>query len=278
MFLFFYKKCMKKRLIFHFYLTDNWMMQKTNKIHLCCLKYFANLFNEMTFVVVIDDLTHTDLIYGFEDFIIKLKICTNIKFIVKSNTIFRDSQTFYDEIVLKLKELDGLTFFAHNKGLTNYDDSAFKKENVEKWITSMYYGCLIRPEESEYELTDGRKVSYGTLFDIIKDDYGHREQLNLHLGDRWFFYMGTFFWLNCGVIDGFLRRSGKTVPTITDRWYAENFLANIIDEKHCGSFDTRYMIDYLGGGWGEMDNVLLWSFGPYLEEYLNFHNKILENI
>lgn len=278
-YLFLYKTFyMKKRLIFNFYINEGWKENHINKIHLYCLKYFKDVFTEMTFMVSVNDVNNVKLIYEFEEYIISLHLCTDIKFIVKQNHVFREAQNFYDEVALKLKELDGLTFFAHNKGITNYVDSAYKKENVEKWITSMYYGCLIRPEESEYELTDGRKVSYGTLFDIIIYDYGHKEQLNLHLGDRCFFYMGTFFWLNCRVIDDFLRRSEKTVPTINDRWYAENFLANIIDEKYCGRFDTRYMIDYLDGGWGEMDKVLLWSFGPHLEDYLNFHNKVLENI
>lgn len=269
---------MKKRLIFHFYLTNGWKEHHINKIHFYCLKYFAYAFNEVNFIIAMDNINDTKTIYDFENYILSLNLCVNITFKIKQNTIFRDSQTFYDEIAVKLKDLDGLTFFAHNKGFTNFTDSDYKVENIEKWVTAMYYGCLSRVEEMEHSLTDDRKISYGTLFISINKDCCHKEELDLHLGKNWYFYMGTFFWLNCGVINDFLNKQNVAVPTMNDRWYAENFFSNIIECKHCGYFDGRFTFDYLGGGWGNIDSPIKFSFGDHLDDYLNFHNKVLENI
>ena len=268
---------MKNRLIFHFYLTDNWLEQKTNKIHLCCLKYFANIFNEMTFVIVIDDLTNTDLIYGFEDFIINLKVCTNINFIVKHNTVFRDSQTFYDEIVSKIDKLDGLTFFGHNKGLTNYTNPVFKRDDVEKWITTMYYGCFSDVQEMEYALTEDRCVGYGTLLSsyTLQDDKTKKEHSAIWFGKERYQYMGTFFWINCQTLCAYMKNTEKSLPIMADRWYAENFFSNIITQEYCGSFEYRWMInDYTFGK--NMDYIINLCFEKEtVDKYYDFHTFIL---
>lgn len=273
---------MKKRLIFNFYIDDGWKENHINKIHFFCLKHYSNIFTEIIFMVSLNNPDDVELIYGFEEYVLSLRLCTNIKFIIKPNHVFREAKNFYDEIVLKLKELDGLTFFAHNKGITNYVDDRYKKEDVEKWVTSMYFGCLDNPKEMEYVLTDDRCLSYGTLLDILTYTEEENEvffrEMGVWLGKRKYFYMGTFFWLNCPSIYSYLKNSEMEIPPLTDRWYAENFFANIIEPKFCGSYGYRMTYNHRGFGVRYMDEIIKFSFGDDIEKYYEFHNKVLNSV
>ena len=273
---------MKKRLIFNFYIDDGWRENHINKIHFYCLNYFKNVFTEMVFMVSLNDVNNMRLIYDFEQYVLSLELCPNIQFIVKKNHIFREAKNFYDEIALKLGELDGLTFFGHNKGITNYDSPYYIKEDVEKWVTSMYYGCLCDVKEMEYCLTDGRKLAYGTLLDEINIDKDNNEKwynsLNVWVGERKYFYMGTFFWLNCNMIEYYLQSSNTKLPKLIDRWYAENFFANIFDSLHCGSFRDNRTFNYVQGGAENIETIINFSFGEKISEYNDFHNNVIKMI
>ena len=273
---------MKKRLIFNFYIDENWKENHMNKIHLFCLEYYKHIFDEIVFMVSLNEPQNSKLIYDFEKHILSLELCPNIQFIVKKNHVFREAKNFYDEIATKLSENDGLTFFAHNKGITNYNSGTYPNCDVEKWVTSMYYGCLERPQDMEYWLTDGRKLAYGTLLDIINEEYNDDrlffDSLGLWLGKRRYFYMGTFFWMNCPMIGYYMNNNNIELPQLVDRWYAENFFANIFDVSHCESFDMRKTFNYDNGGVRNIDIIINYSFGDYIENYLEFHNKVLENV
>jgi hypothetical protein len=273
---------MNKRLIFNFYIDENWKENHINKIHLYCLEYYKNVFDEMIFMVSLNDIKNDELIYDFEQHILSLKLCTNIRFIVKQNHIFREAKNFYDEIATKLNENKGFTFFAHNKGITNYYNDVYKKHDVEKWVTSMYYGCLERPDEMKFFLTDGRKLAYGTLLDVINDEYLDDrlfyDSIGLWLGKRRYFYMGTFFWMNCPMIKYYMDNNNVQLPELVDRWYAENFFANIFDVSHCEGFDMRRTYNYDDGGVRNIDKLIKFSFGEFIDNYFEFHNKVIENV
>lgn len=268
--------------MFNFYINNNWKEHHINKIHFFCLKHYSNRFDEMVFFVSIDDTTNTKEIYEFEEYIIGLNLCPNISFIVTQNHIFREAKNFYDHIALKLGDLEGLTFFAHNKGITNYDGPYYLNEEVEKWITSMYYGCLERPDEMTYHLTDARKLAYGTLLDIITDgftdDVLFDDSMGLWLGKNRYFYMGTFFWMNCPMIKYYMENNNIELPQLVDRWYAENFFANIFDVYHCEGFDMRRTFNYTDGGIRNLDTIIEFSFGSEIDKYFDFHNYVLQNL
>lgn len=273
---------MKKRLMFNFYIQEGWKENHINKIHFFCLKYYSEVFTEIVFMISLDNVNDVNLIYDFENYILSLELCPNIKFMVKPNHIFREAKNFYDEIVLKLKDLDGLTFFAHNKGITNYENDLYNKRDVEKWVTSMYFGCLDDPQEMEYALTEDRQLSYGTLLDILtfteeEDEIFFRE-MGIWLGKRKFFYMGTFFWLNGPTIHSFFKNTETEIPPLTDRWYAENFFANIIEYKFCGSYRYRTTFNHCGFGVRYMDEIIEYSFGDDTNRYYAFHNEVLNSV
>ncbi len=273
---------MKKRLIFNFYIDNEWKENHINKIHFYCLNYFKSAFDEIIFMVSLNDINNEELIYDFEKYVMSLTLCTNIQFKIKENHVLREAKNFYDEIALKLSELDGLTFFAHNKGITNYISPYYEPKEIEMWVTSMYYGCLSRVSEMEYELTDARRLAYGTLLDIINlnkdDDPLFFDSMGLWLGERRYFYMGTFFWMNCPMIDYYMHNNNVHLPMLVDRWYAENFFSNIFDVYHCASFDMRKTFNYVDGGARNIMSIIEFSFGDELGKYFDFHNKVLESI
>lgn len=271
---------MKKRLVFHCYINNGWKENRVNKIHFQCLQYFSYVFNEIIFVIVVDDIDDINTIYDVESYILSLRICPNIKFIIKKNNLFRDSQTFYDEIAQKLKEMDGLTFFAHNKGLTNYIDQSLSKSDVEKWITSMYFGGLSNIEEAEYMMTEGRLISYGSLLckcdeDTVEDYIYRRRQY--FLGENMFNYIGTFFWVNAPVLCDYMKNTKKELPHLNDRWYAENFLSNIISFDFAASYGGRFLIGSFDMYYNTKQQLETF-FGDKYVDFENFHKIIVSEI
>lgn len=271
---------MKKRLIFNFYIDEQWKENHMNKIHLCCLSYYKDVFDEMNFMVSLNDIQNKELIYDFEKHIMSLELCPNIRFMVKQNHIFRESKNFYDEIALKLNDLDGLTFFAHNKGITNYVDDDLPKDGIEKWVTSMYYGCLCDINEVENFLTDGRLISYGSLLNHCKKDVTEESKYKncqYYLGKTMCSYLGTFFWINTPVLYDYINNTEKNIPKLNDRWYDENFLSNLIDFNFMGSYRGRYILGIFDMYLNAEECIKLF-FGEDYNNYRIFHQIIINKI
>lgn len=251
-------KLPQKRMIYHFYVSNEWDTSITNKIHFACLKKYAHIFNEVIICLSIDNIEDKETIKNVELFFLDLGLSPNITFKIIENSYLRDAETFYNEIVLKLGDYDGLTFFAHNKGTTNLKTMAI--DEVSKWITSLYYFSLEYVDEMAYLLTDGREMSYGPLlvavdynelpeiFDDGTSKYDFIDRANVLLGKNKYFYMGTFFWLNTLTINDYIKKNNIEIPQLSDRWYAENFCANIYPLGFAFSHNGKYSVNYLNGG------------------------------
>jgi hypothetical protein len=214
-----------------------------------------------------------------------LNLTPNISFKIVENTYLRDSRTFYDFIATKLDEYDGLTFFGHNKGTTNLD--TYNLENVSKWITSMYYLSLEYIDEVVHSLTEGRELSFGSLINVIdydkivisedevEDKRKFVDRTKIFLGKNKYLYTGTFFWLNTLSIYEYMRKNDVELPKLTDRWYAENFCANLFKIEFAFSHIGRYSLYYLQDG-AEVEHMIRHNMmEEEFEEYLNFHNNIM---
>lgn len=278
----------EKRLVFHFYVKEGWKTFITNRIHLECLKYYSYIFNEVIFVISVDDITDNELIRDIELNILDLNFTPNISFKIVENNYLRDSQTFYDYIATKLDTYDGLTFFAHNKGTTNLN--SYELENVINWITSMYFLSLEYVDEAVYSLTDGRELSYGSLlneikpYDIEVTEEGiaprkkFAEKNNVFLGEHKYLYMGTFFWVNGLSIYEYMRKNDIDLPKLTDRWYAENFCANLFNLDFAFSHKGRFSKNYLQEGAEIIEMVLHATVEEEYNQFLEFKNKIISSI
>jgi hypothetical protein len=278
----------QKRLVFHFFVDYNWEESITNQIHFKCLKFYGHIFDEVFFNISVDNINDIDLIKNFQLKILSLGLTHNITFNVIENCYLRDSKTFFNEIVEKMGEYSGLTFFGHNKGTTNIN--IMDLEAVSKWITSLYYFSMEYMDEVTYLLTDGREISYGPL--LVAIDYNYlpnvledgttkedfKERAKAALGRYKYFYMGTFFWLNTLVLDDYVKKNAVELPKLSDRWYAENFFANIFPMGFAYSHNGRYSVNYLNGG-AEID-VLLSQIATddELINFNEFNKRIIESL
>lgn len=260
-----------KRMIFSFYLDENFLDKEVNKLHFKLLKRYINSFDDIVFCIIPQQGLDTSVITRFEKTIINFTH-KNITFKVYENTNYQESLIFKKEIAENMENLDGLTFFGHNKGIS-YSNIT---ENTLKWITALYYFNL------EVELPQNNLNGlcfYGALKsrDIYLEDYTERAAIVLPKYN--WVYCGTFFWGKYQEIANLLENMGRKVPGMYSRWYDEMFPGNILEE-------------FWGGCYGGCDVSRKLVLGDNLEEYLNatyegnewvcydFHNfyeKILNN-
>lgn len=277
-----------RRLIFHFYIEDNWLEKVTNKIHLLCLKHYAHIFDDVIFVISVDDINNYELIHSFEMAVLDLGFTPNISFKIVENTYLREARTFYDLIAKKIEEYDGLTFFGHSKGTSNL--KTYDISEVSLWVLALYYFSLEYYEEATLLLTDGRELSFGPLLneingmdiEITEEGVIPRklfiEKTDMTLGEEKYLYMGTFFWLNGRSIYEYMRKNNKEMPMLTDRWYAENFCANIFPIQFAFSHKGRFVKNYLQEG-SEIDALInLVTTEEEKENFNEFKNNILSQL
>ena len=119
---------MKKKLIYYFYLTEDFLTNLSNKINFECLRRYAHIFDEASIFIATDSVTNTELIMEAERVFMSMPFSGNINFKVVNNTVYCESMVFDEEVVKKLDKLDCLLFFAHAKGYTNFKTYPENKE------------------------------------------------------------------------------------------------------------------------------------------------------
>lgn len=267
----------KKRIIFHFYIPQDWEASPVVNLHLKCLENYAGIFDEAEFTIIPDDINDIDSVKKIEKRLLSIFKNTPIEFRVAENSYLREAETFYNRVALRLGELDGITFFGHSKGITNV--ATYDKNSIYRWITAMYYGCLNDMPAVEDRLTNKRQIGYGSLLNVLKNiPENIREGVLFDNGKYLYAYVGTFFWINTGTLKDYLDKTGSRIPELTDRWYAENFLSNLVTSQFCACNNNAYSIDYYGG-WAYIDNLIDTVFvGDDNTRYREFHNRITKGI
>lgn len=210
-----------KRIVFHFYTFEDFKNNRANQLHLKCLKRYSNVFNDAIFVISLDDISNVKLIRETQDAILDCGFL-NIKFIIKKNDSYREAKTFYEEIILKMKDLYGLTFFGHNKGTTNYATHPDNKDDIDAWIVGLYYFNLNFIEEVKNETISNCSCFYGAFLHVNPRQIEDKEVPGG--------YSGTFYWINCSrlynkpfIEKKFYDREIDIFPPISDRYYAEQY-------------------------------------------------------
>lgn len=222
---------MAKKLVFSFYLSEKTYTQYTNELHFKSLSEFCNIFDEATITILKDDDVSDELLLECKNRFVSIFLnCKKISINILPNSNFREAIVFYNEIVLKLGA-DDLVFFGHNKGTTNINHS---KEQISTWILGMHFFNLFYINEVEKCLHADKFASYGayqTLNSTINNKY------------KWS-YMGTFFWINSKRLYNYLKCENMFIPELDGRFYAEDFLGNILPAWPCqnaGSHDVSYI-------------------------------------
>lgn len=216
------------KMVYHLYLngatnTDNAFFN----IHRKCLKKYHDLFEEALFCIALDDTSDSQLIKMGVDFIMSCGPWKNLTIKIKQNTVYGDAQTFYDEIVSNIDNLDSMIFFAHGKGIRKADErSLFEKQ----WVVFSYYACLDKIEDKVANL-----ANYGMV-------YGYAPTCNEEIDSNYhWLYPGTFFLFNPLKTLRYLKQMGRELPKMEDRYSAERFWGNIYDvEKGANTYTVNF--------------------------------------
>lgn len=209
---------MTKKLIYSFFVSRNTFSLKINDIHFRCLHEFRESFDCVDVTFIIDEEDDIELAYTAELHFLNIFYGKNISFSIIQNNEFRESRVFYDKIATKLNENE-LVFFAHNKGVSNVEK--YDTRQIYSWVCGMYYYSLNFMEEVVTKLVEKKFFSFGSF--LTKNH--EPEKFNKY---GWY-YIGTFFWINCVKLRNYMNIHGIQVPEMGDRFYDEEFLGNIID-------------------------------------------------
>lgn len=259
---------MNKHLVFHFYANEHTINDFITEIHLRCLKHYADIFDNMTFCVSVDDVKNTDLILEIEHKLLEIQTNGNISFKIVKNDEYRESSTFTNEIVKKLDDED-MVFFAHNKGTTNI--LKYPKEEIYTWVIAMYYYNLEFIGEVTDALYNKKYISYGTF--LTQNDEPE------HLTKNGWYYNGTYYWINCTKLKEYMYINNIAMPKMSDRFYAEEFLSNIYGSwplALAASHNSAYLIDCMDY-YNHTREYLNWLY-PNDEGYNGFYKEITDEI
>ena len=228
---------MLKKLVYSFYISNETYSKKINEIHFRCLEYFKNSFDcaDITFIREDNEGNTDEAVYQAEQKFLQIFKNKDISFSIIKNNEFRESIVFYEKIVKRLND-NKLVFFSHNKGITNIP--RYSEKQIYSWVCGMYYYSLNYPKEIEYFLLNRTYYSYWSFLTKFK-----REHNQIKYG---WYYIGTFFWINCPKLINYIRNHNIELPILDDRFYDENFLGNVIDtfpEKMSACHDNLYLID-----------------------------------
>ena len=253
-----------KKLIFYFYLTEENVNNEIYTLHYKCLEIYAHLFDEMLFVLSLDDINNKQLIQMWETKLLALHTKGSITFDIIKNNKYCESYAFKKYVVDKLKVND-LVFFGHGKGITNI--TKYNPELIKKWIVGMYYYNLNFIEEVEDSLIKRKFLSYGAFLSKNKKDWANKY--------HWF-YIGTFFWLNSKKIYDYIKNNNIEMPLFCDRFYDEEFLGNIYDtwpERTATSHDSVFLCDAVD--FYNYIDIYLDDLYPDREDFEYFFKKII---
>lgn len=226
---------MTKKLVFSFFVSEDTYGLKINDIHFRCLHRYRDVFDTVDVTLIVNSREDNcmDFAYDAETRFLRIFRGKDISFSIIDNNEFRESRVFYDKIASKLDDNE-LVFFGHNKGVSNV--SRFNDREIYTWVCGMYYYSLNFMDEVDKALVGGKFFSFGSFLTRNEEP----ERYNKY---GWY-YIGTFFWINCVKLRSYMRTHGIGLPEMGDRFYDEEFLGNIIDTWPlimAGSHNNAYL-------------------------------------
>jgi hypothetical protein len=267
----------KKRMVFAFYLNNKTFDNKFNQLHFKLLKKYINIFDEVIFGLIVDEDIDVEVINRFQCLILSF-YHKNISFHIYENTEYREALVFYDEIACKMANLDGWTFYGHNKHSSDMEESA-----LIEWVCGLYYFNLEKLNE-HYMVKEktclpidttgicfyGNPLLTEVSFNLIsvRNKYGY-------------YYAGNFYWGKYQEVYRFLNNQGVELPKLTNRYYTEMFPGELANYTY---FSTSFMGRYIIGNGLEIDdiysNIFYGDYKYIYDDFLKFIDEIVtdENI
>lgn len=236
-----------KKLVYHFFILKDWRDNPIYKLHLNCLKYYQDCFDEAYFALCLEDPNDVESLNEIRsklNFI--FKHVKKVTFETVQNTMLRETETFKREVVDKLGQ-DDLVFFGHTQGITSFDRNDF--EFTSRRVCGLYYFSL----NDEKKTNNVVRLLSGGLDTISFGSYLFKCTYKTHVKNMYeWHYAGTFFWINTKRLKEYIKNNNKTLPLLSDRYYDENFLGNIFpmydgiedNDEHgfmlAGSYNQKY--------------------------------------
>lgn len=256
---------MNKKLVFAFYLSKNYVSEIVN-IHFNCLRAFSHVFDEVEIVFILDREYDRNNLLDAEKRFVEIFCGKPITFKHVDNTQYREALVFQNEVVERLGEGE-LVFFAHNKGVTNVEK--YDKKQIYTWVMAMYFYSLNYMDEVNDALLNKKFMSYGPF--LTQND--EPEKPTKH---GWY-YVGTFFWINSRKVQQYAVNNEITLPLMGDRFYAEEFLANIYPSwpyVTAASHGYRYLRNATNY-YEDAADCLTNCYNPAEEGFYDFYEEIL---
>lgn len=223
------------------YCGDDFLTNAANKVHFLCLSKYINLFDEARFTISVDDLSNSELIaYGLQ-FVSSLGSFEKT-INIRKNTDLYEVDTFDKEFLRRHDELDGMVFFAHNKGTTNFKNPELDHDSVFNWICGMYYYNFNFIDEVEGFFTGklrAPEVFYGTFLEYFskeKQSWVHAMPNN----PSGLMYCGTFYWINVPLYENCIKMGVVKDVKAVNRFFAEEYPGMFFDRYAYGAGLTSH--------------------------------------
>ena len=229
-------------LLFHWHADGK--LNTFQKIHLYYFHKYKHLFDEIRISLANDNTKDIDLINETIKWF-DIDQITNIKFnVIPNHKIYRESQTFNDNIFGE-NAINDLTFFAHSKK-SDYGNLL----SISYWIASMWFFNLENSNTILTKLKNENYVCSGILKTFIPNWKG--QKYGWH-------YSGAFYWFNpielrkCNPI---ISKDRFYVETILGRYFPSNLaydsnncnMNNLPNKFHHDNYlnlqnDIKYLFD-----------------------------------
>lgn len=221
------------KFVFHFWIPYDFNEGTSYiyNLHLENIRRYSHIFTDCLFVLSMDNISDEEAKRRISNDIISLGFNCDVEIrVIENNPYIREAETFYNDVLIKGKEYDGIILFGHSKGMANIntgtiDGDVVSKESLYKWINSMYYFNLNWFDEVIKTLIGNIRIFYGALLSY---------NTTMWKKPQWQ-YNGSFFWTNPKKFNEYIIHNKLNIPSVVDRTYCENSLWKVVP------FDFNYI-------------------------------------
>lgn len=265
---------MKKILFFYLWISPDFLENPAVKIHQYCLKKHVDVFDELNFVVAIDDKFDIEKIKIAQDWVSSIVGDKEYSLEVIGNTTPRECNMLFSKILPKIVNNDkDLCFIAHSKGITDVNMHFRNKWSVSRWIISMYYYCFNDLLVIDEFANNDKYSMYGAHLTHFKN------HPNTKLLTHGTMYCGNFYWIKPNLFNKNSIFSSIYPREETHRFLAENLPLYVNNESLYGPNNGATVENTIA----DLYYLEKDKWPAYLENYgdaekcFDFQNEVLMN-
>lgn len=226
---------MDKTLVYHIYLCEDIDTNLAYKINAECLKHYMGNFDNVKFVIVMDDLNDMELRKKGIEYVTNIQSVGSMDIIFRQNTDIGEAATVRDYVIKP--ETDDMIFFCHSKGIGAFKNEDTNKDSMINWMLVMHYYSLNFINEV-VDCFHGRKgpieAFYGALLMVLTDT----EKYPVFLPKQ--HYSGSFYWVNKPFLSKIKSEYNYETYIFSNRYDAEFFPGYIFKNTGWGKGLTSH--------------------------------------